>query len=127
MDAREHVTLIGVLHLVFSGMGIVLSLLVLFAVALGLAEGGIPEIGVLAVVVGCSFLVLFQIPGILVGVGLLARKDWARKAGLLLGACYLILIPIGTIFGIYAIYMLERPYVRTFFQRNRTTELPTLP
>lgn len=125
MDAREHVTMIGVLNLVFSGMGIVLSLLVLFAVALGLAEGGVPEVGMIALVAGCSFLVLLQIPGILVGIGLLTRKEWARKAGLLLGAFYLVLIPFGTIFGIYAIYMLERPHVRALFQR--TPPLPPPP
>lgn len=126
MDAREHVTLIGVLHLVFSGMGVVLSLLVLFAVALGLAEGGINEFGTIALVTGASFLVLLQIPGILVGIGLLARKEWARKGGLFLGACYLILIPVGTVFGIYAIYILERPYVRELFQHH-TPETPTSP
>lgn len=127
MDAREHVTMIGVLNLVFSGMGIVLSLLVLLAVALGMAEGGLPEVGTIALVVGSSFVVLLQIPGILVGIGLLARKEWARKVGLLLAAFYLMLIPFGTIFGIYAIYMLERPHVRALFQRNAPPPVPGAP
>ena len=48
-----------------------------------------------------------------------------KIAGLLLGACYLVLIPFGTIFGIYAIYMLERPHVRALFQR--TPPLPPPP
>ncbi|MCA9730139.1 MAG: hypothetical protein KC729_20815, partial [Candidatus Eisenbacteria bacterium] len=66
---------------------------------------------------------LLQVPGVVVGIGLLTRRGWARTGGLILAACYLLALPFGTAFGIYGIYILERPEVRALFRQDEAPGL----
>lgn len=52
------------------------------------------------------FLLVVSLPGIIVGVGLLKFKPWARIFGIVLSALHLINIPIGTALGIYGLWVL---------------------
>jgi hypothetical protein len=51
-------------------------------------------------------LLAFAAPCILCGWGLLQRRPWARTLGIVLAAVSLIRFPVGTIFGIYALWVL---------------------
>lgn len=51
---------------------------------------------------GC--LVLFAVPGLITGWGLLKRRPWSRMASLVLGILALPSVPLGTALGIYAIW-----------------------
>ena len=50
-------------------------------------------------------LVLTAIPAIVAGIGFLQEKDWAKVLALIVGIVYLLFFPIGTIIGIYAIWL----------------------
>jgi hypothetical protein len=52
------------------------------------------------------FLFAISLPGLITGIGLLKMQPWARIAGMVLGVIHLINIPIGTILGIYALWVL---------------------
>jgi hypothetical protein len=58
-------------------------------------------------------LLAFAAPCILCGWGLLRHKPWARTLGIILAAISLIQWPAGTLFGVYALWVLF----------NRETEL----
>ena len=58
------------------------------------------------------------IPGILAGWGLLNFKPWARILAIVLSAIRLINIPIGTVLGIYGLWVLFSKETETLFARN---------
>jgi Ni,Fe-hydrogenase I cytochrome b subunit len=67
------------------------------------------------------FIVLFfvlSIPGIIAGIGLFKRKEWARILTLILSVLDLFNIPIGTALGIYSIWALVQPEVVEQFKMN---------
>ena len=53
-----------------------------------------------------SFLIVMAIPGLIGGMGLLKRKEWARILVLILGCFNLLAFPLGTALGIYTIWTL---------------------
>ena len=55
------------------------------------------------------FLVIISIPGILAGLGLLKRKEWARILTMILSVIELFSFPVGTAIGIYSLWALNQP------------------
>ena len=51
-------------------------------------------------------LIALSAPGIVAGVGLLARKRWARIVAIVLGVLHLFEFPFGTAFGAYTLWVL---------------------
>jgi hypothetical protein len=63
------------------------------------------------------------IPGLVAGISLLARKSWARVLGVVVSAFGLVSFPIGTLVGIYAIFvLLQDAAVRYFATPKRRLE-----
>ena len=52
-----------------------------------------------------SILLVTSIPGIIAGIGYLQCKKWSKNIGLIVGIVYLLFIPIGTVIGIYTIWL----------------------
>ena len=52
-----------------------------------------------------GILLLTSIPAIVGGIGLIQEKDWSKFLGLIVGIIYLLLFPIGTLIGIYSIWL----------------------
>ena len=61
--------------------------------------------GGLAVGIG-GLLFALSIPNVLAGGGILLRLPWARPMGIGLAIVHLVIAPIGTLFGGYALYAL---------------------
>ena len=59
-----------------------------------------------------STLVITSVPGIIAGIGYIQEKDWARNIGLIMGIVYLIFIPIGTVIGIYTIWLSSQRVIK---------------
>lgn len=111
-----HVKVVAVLFLVLGGLGVLgaLGLMALFGGAAGIvgmaAEGeeaalAIPIIGITGTML-TAFLLVISLPGVIAGFGLLAYKPWARILGIVLAALNLINVPIGTVLGVYALWVL---------------------
>ena len=111
-----HVKIVGVLYIVFGALGTLgaLALMLVFggaATAVGTtAEPGdaaiaLPIIG-LAGAGLVTFLLVLSLPGIIVGIGLLRYRPWARIAGIVLAVLNLINFPFGTVVAIYALWVL---------------------
>ena len=52
-----------------------------------------------------GILLILSIPAIIAGIGYIHEKDWSKSLGLVVGIVYLLLFPIGTIIGIYSIWL----------------------
>ena len=106
---EKHLTVLGVLYIAFSALGILAAIIVFTAVVGGGLISGDSEAMTITAIVGPTiafFLILVSAPGIIGGIGLLKRRDWARILVLVLGFLNLINIPFGTVLGVYTIWAL---------------------
>lgn len=115
----KHVTFVAVINIAFGFLGIFIGL-VLFIVLIG---AGIishdPQAMTVTTIVGVAiacFLILISIPEIIGGFGLLKRRPWARVLVLIIAVLDLMLIPIGTLIGIYELWVLLQEDTAKLFQ-----------
>lgn len=73
--------------------------------------------GIVSLICG-GFLLLLAIPGLIVGVGLLKFKEWARILGIVLSVINLLNFPLGTALGIYALIILLNDETTPLFQES---------
>ncbi len=52
------------------------------------------------------FMFLIALPGLLAGYGILKRRPWSRVLGIVVGTLDLPLFPIGTVIGVYTLWVL---------------------
>lgn len=119
-----HVKVIAALYFVFAGLcllGALFSSVVLTILAGVVSQSGEHDAQTGAAVLGVSavmistVLVLFAIPFIIAGWGLLKFRPWARIMGIVLGVLCLIHIPFGTMLGIYALVILFKKETEALF------------
>ena len=113
---QTHVKVLGVVYLAV-GACMLLAAMFLFLTMGGVAgivgataepqdaAIAIPILGFVGTALA-AFLILFSVPSLLTGYGLLNYKPWARVLGIVLSAISLIKIPIGTIIGAYGLWVL---------------------
>ena len=115
MTLEEHKRLLGILHLVYGGMhGLLAFILVLAfgipaAIIVGNAPGGdgAPLAFVIfGLVLALPFSVLFLIPPVVAGYGLLKHKPWARTASLVASIIEVLNFPFGTGLAAYNFWLL---------------------
>lgn len=106
---ERHVTVLGILYIAFSALGLLLAIIIFTAVVGGGIISGDSEAMAITGIVGPAvalFFVLLSAPGMIGGIYLLKHRPWARILVLVLGFINLIEIPIGTALGIYTIWVL---------------------
>jgi hypothetical protein len=119
---EKHVTLTGILNIVCSSLGI-LGSLVLFALAIGFRylvefvgrmdhcemQKCPPEVlsivPIILVFIGTLVLIV-SIVGMIGAIGVIKKKEWGRITLLVVSFLHLIQIPLGTILGVYSIWVL---------------------
>jgi hypothetical protein len=108
---EDHVTAVGILRIGVSVLGVAGAIiLIVILLGVGLAtysreEAVLPILSAVALGVG-GFLLLTSIPGIIGGIGVLKRKNWARYLVLVLAVFGLLNFPVGTAIGAYTIWVL---------------------
>jgi hypothetical protein len=124
----QHVKIIGILHVILGGMGVLaaVALLFLFGGIAGLV-GAVDHTGDAAVAVpllsgigGFLFIVclIFSLPSLVGGIALLKMAPWSRIFMIVVSVLYLLHIPIGTALGIYGIWALTKPETEALFARR---------
>jgi len=118
---EKHVKVLGVLYIAFGTLGVLAAIVLMWALSLYAQTWGyMREVTTQHVTYVVSsvafFLVLLSAPGIVGGIGLLKRQTWARILILVLGFLNLILIPFGTILGIYTIWVLLKDETVRMFE-----------
>jgi hypothetical protein len=117
-DLQQHVTILGWLYVVGHAIFLVIGAFV-FLLLVGLAPvTGEPEpmwiLGLVGTTVGLLMAAL-GLPGLLAGYGLLTRKPWARVLAIVVGLLSLVNFPIGTVIGLYTLWVLTQPAATEYF------------
>jgi hypothetical protein len=60
-------------------------------------------------------MAILSLPGIVAGYGLLRRLNWGRVLAIVIGILNLVNFPVGTVIGIYALWVLMQPAAADYF------------
>jgi hypothetical protein len=119
---EKHVTFVAVINIAFGFLGIFFGLVLLVVlVGAGIISND-PQAMTITTIVGVAiacFLILTSIPEIIGGFGLLKRKTWARVLVLVIAVMDLMFIPIGTLIGIYALWVLLQEDAAKLFKASQ--------
>jgi hypothetical protein len=115
---RLHVPAVGGLLIVGHAIFLLVGMFVfVLLTGIGFASGEREAMTVLTTVgtaVGL-LLVVLGIPGLVAGAGLLARQSWARILAIVVGILGLVNFPIGTVIGVYALFVLMQDAAAEYF------------
>ncbi len=105
---EKHLNLLGILYIVL-GLFHIVSIGVAALFVFGFNRLNFPVYSgfiIAAIAVVFAFIILISLLGIIAGIGLMRSQKWARGLALVLGFILLINVPLGTLLGIYTIWVL---------------------
>lgn len=123
---KKHVNIAGILQIIFG------SLLVFGALIIAVVFGFInqfaedPTAVKILAIISTPLVVLMLLFGagmIAGGIGLFYCKRWARILTLVLGGIGLLNIPLGTLKGVYIIWVLVQPEAISLFRKDVVVDL----
>jgi hypothetical protein len=121
LDERQlqvHVPIVGWALIISNALFLVLALFLWVLLAgVGIASGD-PQARTILTIVGTAvamLLSLLSIPGLAAGFGLLARKHWGRILGTVVSILGLLNFPLGTLIGVYALWVLFQDSAQAYF------------
>lgn len=112
----NHVKILGAIYIGLSTISLLAALFLAMAVGTASAIVGtaadpndaavaLPIIGIAGSAL-VAFLVVVSLPALIAGIGLLKMRPWARIVGIIVAVLNLLNVPLGTIVGIYALWVL---------------------
>jgi hypothetical protein len=119
---KKHVTVVGAIQIGIGILSLIGAVAVFFALSFAKRVAGGDETG--QVVLGflsisLPILILFMATlGIVGGIGLLAYKPWARYLVIVVAALGCLVIPIGTLSGVYALWVLLQDETVKLFEQK---------
>lgn len=107
---RKHVTVVGALQIGFSTLWLIAAivLLIVFNFAKGFVENdevAVRVLGFLSYILP-AFIGTIALLGLIGGIALLSYRSWARVLVIIVSALGCLNIPIGTLVGVYTIWVL---------------------
>jgi len=119
---KKHVTVVGAIHIGFGLLGLICALAVFFLLnfAKGFVSGEeIPTIVLGFLAASLPLLIGFlSTLGLVGGIGLIALKSWARYLIIVVAALGCLNIPIGTLKGVYSLWVLLQDDAIKLFNNN---------
>ena len=115
---RTHIKVVAMINILFSALGIVGAIAVLFGGLFGGAFSGSLTAFIVAGVTStivAAFIAVVSALGLIASFGLLAHKPWARIVLIVVSVFHLFRFPIGTIFGAYSLWVLLNAETKTIF------------
>jgi hypothetical protein len=112
---ETHVKVLGALQIAMGTLGLfaaVVLVLVFGVASSAVGLSGDPEATIALPIIGITglalvtFLVVLSLPAVIVGIGLIQLRPWARIAGIVLSILGMMMIPFGTILGVYGVWVL---------------------
>ena len=86
------------------------------------AAFALPIIGITGIAL-VTFLVLLSLPGIIIGIGLIRLRPWSRIAAIVFSILSLTLLPVGTLVGVYGLWVLFAKDTEQVFAGHRVEAL----
>jgi hypothetical protein len=119
---RKHVVVVGAIHIGFGFIGLIGAVAVFFALnfAKGFVTGEeIPNIILGFLSLSLPLLIGFMSTlGLVGGIGLISFKSWARYLIIVVAALGCLNIPIGTLKGVYSLWVLLQDETIKLFEKN---------
>jgi len=121
---ETHVKVVGALNIVFGVLGLCLAgvLALIFAgSAAAIAADADADARIAIPIIGLTgsalvgFLAVWSLPCLIVGFGVVRLRPWARIGGIVVAVLSLVVIPFGTVFGVYALWVLFSPEAERLF------------
>lgn len=118
---KKHVTVVAILQIVFGAFNIIGALAVAFA--FGFVDQFVDDPTAIKVldIVSVPLITMLGLIGtaMVVGaIGLLSCKNWGKVITLVMGGLGLLNIPIGTLKGVYIIWVLVQPETTALFNKG---------
>jgi len=119
---ERHINIVAALHVGFSILGIIIAGIVFTVLYFVRDISGDPDAEMVLTIIAnvmVILVVILSLPGIIAGIGLFKRKEWARILTLIISVIDLFNIPIGTAVGVYSIWALVQPEVMAEFNHTQ--------
>lgn len=121
---EKHINIVAALQIGLSIFNLLIAFLIFTVLKLvgGFVDdaNGATILSLIADVLAIVFIII-SVPGILAGMGLYKRKEWARILSLVLSVIEIFSFPFGTAIGIYSIWALIQPETIVEFTNTPTT------
>ncbi len=121
-NMKQHVSLVGALHVGFGILGLLgaLAIFLTFDFLYGfIDEEPIVEEMISFLGNALSIIILFiSVLGIIGGIGIFSYKPWARILVMIVSAINCLNVPVGTAKGVYSIWVLMQPETIDMFDAN---------
>ena len=117
-DMAKHINILGALFLTFSILMIIGGVVINQFLPMAGEISGDSSVIRITSIIGQSIgtvLFIFAVPGFICGYGLITKKAWSRVFGIILSCLSLLSIPIGTIIGIYGLWILFKDETKGLF------------
>jgi hypothetical protein len=122
LKMKKHVTVVGAIQIGFSILGLIAAVAVFFALNFARGMAGGDETGQLVLrflSISIPILLVFlSTLGLVGGIGLLAYKPWARYLVIVVSALGCLNIPIGTLKGVYFLWVLLQDDTIKLFEQK---------
>jgi Ni,Fe-hydrogenase I cytochrome b subunit len=109
---EKHINIVAALQIGLSIFNLLVALLIftVFKLIIGIVENpnGDMILSIIANAIAILFIII-SIPGILAGLGLYKKQEWARILTLVISVIEIFNFPFGTAIGIYSIWALTQP------------------
>jgi hypothetical protein len=119
---KKHVTVVAAIHIGFGILGLIGAMIVFFALhfARGFVAGeDIPNMVLGFLAISIPLLVGFMSTlGLIGGIGLLGHNSWARYLVIVVAALGCLNIPIGTLKGVYSLWVLLQDETIKLFEKK---------
>jgi hypothetical protein len=125
MKIEQHIKLIAILNISLGSILVFVGVMAFaFFAGIGVVSGDLSAIPILGLVgsIGFVFMLGFGLPGILGGIGLLQRKEWARILVIAASCVGLFAFPIGTALSIYTFWVLFNDETIKLFESARSAQ-----
>lgn len=119
---KKHVTIVGIIHIAFGVLGLIGALTAFFALTFAkgfVSNEEVPTMVLTALAISIPLLVGFMSTlGLVGGIGLMAYKNWARYLVIIVAALGCLNIPIGTLKGVYSLWVLLQDETIKLFEKQ---------
>ena len=119
---KKHVTVVGAIHIGFGMLGLIAAVVVFFVLsfARGFVESEeIPAMVLRILSISLPLLIGFMSTlGLVGGIGLLSFMPWARYLIIVVAALGCLNIPIGTLKGVYSLWVLLQDDTIKLFEKK---------
>ena len=109
---EKHINVVAALQIGLSIFNLLIAFLIFTVLKLVVGFVDEPNSGMILSMIADILAIVFiviSVPGILAGMGLYKRKEWARILTLILSVVEIFSFPFGTAIGIYSIWALIQP------------------